>query len=161
MKENDSCRTHEQVKSLAVDILRVANVMKGLKGLVDGEHYYGAIAEDAQFEFLYRFSGWPKVIPGREKLIAAYSGTATTSFLKKVTALWSTMARNLVWSLWNIRFMGKPSKPALCMTTDSRPSSPSKIERLFAGEITWIVLPHGRRSSANENGVEVEPAIIH
>ena len=30
-------------------------VMKGLRGLVDGEHYYDAIAEDAQFEFLYRF----------------------------------------------------------------------------------------------------------
>ena len=33
-------------------------VMKGLNGLVDGEHYYDAIAEDAQFEFLYRFPGW-------------------------------------------------------------------------------------------------------
>jgi hypothetical protein len=28
-------------------------VMKGLNGLVDGEHYYDAIAENAQFEFLY------------------------------------------------------------------------------------------------------------
>jgi hypothetical protein len=28
-------------------------VMKGLRGLVDGEHYYDAIAEDARFEFLY------------------------------------------------------------------------------------------------------------
>jgi hypothetical protein len=27
-------------------------VMKGLKGLVDGEHYYDAIAEDAQFEYV-------------------------------------------------------------------------------------------------------------
>src|SRR6516162_1942397 len=49
-------------------------VMKGLKGLVEGEHYYDAIAEDAQFEFLYRFPGWPEVIRGRENLIAAYSG---------------------------------------------------------------------------------------
>ena len=37
-------------------------VMKGLNGLVDGEHYYDAIAEDAQFEFLYRFPGGAKVI---------------------------------------------------------------------------------------------------
>ena len=27
-------------------------VMKGLKGLVDREHYYDAIPDDAQFEFL-------------------------------------------------------------------------------------------------------------
>jgi hypothetical protein len=33
-------------------------VMKGLKGSVDGEHYYDAIAEDPQFEFLHRFPGW-------------------------------------------------------------------------------------------------------
>jgi hypothetical protein len=49
-------------------------VMNGLKGLVDGEHYYDTIYEDAQFEFLYRFPGWPEVIRGRENLIAAYSG---------------------------------------------------------------------------------------
>ena len=48
-------------------------VMKGLNGLVDGEHYYDA-ADDAQFEFLYRFPGWAEVIHGRENLIAAYSG---------------------------------------------------------------------------------------
>ena len=43
-------------------------VMRGLNGLVDGEHYYDAIVEDAQFEFLYRFPGWAKVIRGRENL---------------------------------------------------------------------------------------------
>jgi ketosteroid isomerase-like protein len=51
-----------------------AVVMKGLKGLVDGDHYYDTLAEDAEFEFLYRFPGWPEKIHGREKLIAAYSG---------------------------------------------------------------------------------------
>src|ERR1700721_2930897 len=64
-----------------------------------------------------------------------------------------TMTRNAVWSLWNIRFMAKLSKRALRMTTDSRLSSPSRIERLFAGEITWTLLPHGRRSLAHENGL--------
>ena len=39
-------------------------VMNGLNGFVDGEHYYDAIAEDAQFEFLYRFPGWAEVIQG-------------------------------------------------------------------------------------------------
>ena len=58
-------------------------VMKGLKGLVDGEHYYDTIAEDAQFEFLYRFPGWPEVIHGRESVIAAYSGYGTNIVLEK------------------------------------------------------------------------------
>lgn len=49
-------------------------VMKGLKGLVDGNHYFDTIADDAKFEFLYRFPGWPPQIRGRDNLIAAYSG---------------------------------------------------------------------------------------
>jgi ketosteroid isomerase-like protein len=51
-----------------------AVVMKGLKGLVDGDHYYDTLAEDVEFDFLYRFPGWPEKIHGRENLIAAYSG---------------------------------------------------------------------------------------
>ena len=58
-------------------------VMKGLRGLVDGEHYYDAIADDAQFEFLYRFPGWAEVIHGRDKLIAAYSGYGNNIVLEK------------------------------------------------------------------------------
>ena len=34
-------------------------VMEGLRGLVDGEHYFDTIAEDAFFEFRYHFPGWP------------------------------------------------------------------------------------------------------
>jgi hypothetical protein len=33
-------------------------VMEGLRGLVDGDHYFDTIAEDAYFEFRYRFPGW-------------------------------------------------------------------------------------------------------
>jgi hypothetical protein len=58
-------------------------VMKGLNGLVDAEHYCDAIAEDAQFEFLYRFPGWAEVIHGRENLIAAYSGYGNNIVLEK------------------------------------------------------------------------------
>ena len=58
-------------------------VMKGLKGLVDGEHYYDTISDDAQFEFLYRFPGWPEVIRGRENLVAAYAGYGNSMALEK------------------------------------------------------------------------------
>jgi ketosteroid isomerase-like protein len=49
-------------------------VMEGLHGLVDGEHYFDTIAEDAYFEYLYHFPGWPLTIRGRADLIASFSG---------------------------------------------------------------------------------------
>ena len=51
-----------------------ALMMKGLKDFVDGDHYFDTIADDAEFEFLYRFPGWPEKIRGRENLITLYSG---------------------------------------------------------------------------------------
>jgi uncharacterized protein len=53
-------------------------VQKGLSGLVDGEHYFDTIADDAFFEFLYEFSGWPRTIRGRANLMAQYSGYGTS-----------------------------------------------------------------------------------
>jgi hypothetical protein len=38
-------------------------VRKGLNDLVDGEHYFDTVAEDATFEFLYEFP----VGPGRSE----------------------------------------------------------------------------------------------
>jgi len=49
-------------------------VMKGLNDLVDGDHYFDTIADDATFEFLYEFPGWPRTIRGRAELMTAYSG---------------------------------------------------------------------------------------
>ena len=42
-------------------------IMEGLKGEVDGPHFWDAVAEDAVFEFLYRFPGFPQKINGRKK----------------------------------------------------------------------------------------------
>ena len=53
-------------------------VMEGLRGLVDGDHYFDTIAEDAFFEFRYHFPGWPLTIPGRANLIASFSGYGKT-----------------------------------------------------------------------------------
>jgi uncharacterized protein len=49
-------------------------IQKGLSGLVDGEHYFDTIADDAVFEFRYHFPGWPLKIRGRADLMASYSG---------------------------------------------------------------------------------------
>ena len=49
-------------------------VMKGLNGLVDGEHYFDTFADDAIFESRYHFPGWPLIIRGRANLIATLAG---------------------------------------------------------------------------------------
>ncbi|HEX3406291.1 MAG TPA: nuclear transport factor 2 family protein [Caulobacteraceae bacterium] len=53
-------------------------VMEGLRGHVDGEHYFDALADDVVFEFRYRFPGWPSVVEGRKGLMDLYAGYAMT-----------------------------------------------------------------------------------
>jgi ketosteroid isomerase-like protein len=62
-------------------------VQKGLRGLVDGEHYFDTIAEDALFEFRYHFPGWPLTIRGRADLMALYSGYGNSIKLRSGDAL--------------------------------------------------------------------------
>jgi ketosteroid isomerase-like protein len=49
-------------------------ILEGLSGLVDGEHFFDTFAEDARFESLYDFPGWPMMIRGRAGLMGALSG---------------------------------------------------------------------------------------
>ena len=53
-------------------------VMEGLRGLVDGDHYFDTFAEDAVFESRYHFPGWPPTIRGRANLMASLSGYGKT-----------------------------------------------------------------------------------
>jgi ketosteroid isomerase-like protein len=62
-------------------------VMEGLRGLVDGDHYFDTIAEKAFFEFRYQFPGWPVTIRGRTNLIASFSGYGKTIKLHSGDAL--------------------------------------------------------------------------
>ena len=62
-------------------------VMEGLRGLVDGDHYFDTFAEDATFESRYRFPGWPATIRGRANLMAALSGYGKTIELHSGDAL--------------------------------------------------------------------------
>ena len=55
-----------------------AIIQRGLSGLVDGEHYFDTIADDAIFEFRYNFPGWPQAIRGRSNLMASFSGYGKT-----------------------------------------------------------------------------------
>jgi ketosteroid isomerase-like protein len=62
-------------------------VMEGLRGLVDGKHYFDTFAEDAIFESRYHFPGWPVTIRGRASLMAALSGYGKTIKLHSGDAL--------------------------------------------------------------------------
>ncbi len=62
-------------------------VMEGLRGLVDGEHYFDTFADDAVFESRYHFPGWPTTIRGRANLIASFSGYGKTIKLHSGDAL--------------------------------------------------------------------------
>jgi ketosteroid isomerase-like protein len=49
-------------------------IMEGLKGQVDGVHFWDAVAEDAVFEFLYQFPGFTNKISGRKAYMNWFSG---------------------------------------------------------------------------------------
>jgi uncharacterized protein len=55
-----------------------AVVMEGLRGLLDGKHYFDTFADDAVFESRYHFPGWPETIRGRANLMASLSGYGKT-----------------------------------------------------------------------------------
>jgi ketosteroid isomerase-like protein len=62
-------------------------VMEGLRGIVDGKHYFDTFAEDVTFESRYHFPGWPVTIRGRANLMAALSGYGKTIRLYSGDAL--------------------------------------------------------------------------
>ena len=62
-------------------------VLTGLRGLVDGQHYFETFAEDALFESRYHFPGWPTTIRGRANLMASLSGYGKTIKLHSGDAL--------------------------------------------------------------------------
>ena len=62
-------------------------VMEGLRGLVDGKHYFDTFAEDAVYESRYHFPGWPVTIRGRANLMASLAGYGKTIKLHSGDAL--------------------------------------------------------------------------
>src|ERR1700677_2048942 len=60
---------------------------QGLAGLVDGDHYFEIIADDAVFEFRYDFPGWPRMVSGRDALMNLYSGYGNNIVLHGADAL--------------------------------------------------------------------------
>lgn len=51
-------------------------VMQGLKGAVDGEHFWDAVDENAVFEFMYSVPGFTNKIEGRDAYMDWFAGYA-------------------------------------------------------------------------------------
>jgi hypothetical protein len=60
-------------------------IMKGLKGEVEGEHFWDAVAENAVFEFLYDIPGFTNKIKGRAAYMDWFGGY--TNILKSADNL--------------------------------------------------------------------------
>ena len=65
-------RDHAAFKKEAEPFYNI--IMEGLKGDVEGPHFWDAVAEDAVFEFLYRFPGFATKINGRKKYMEWFGG---------------------------------------------------------------------------------------
>jgi ketosteroid isomerase-like protein len=63
---NERYATYERVRPY-FDLVRAA-----LGDLVDGEHFFDAVADEVVYEVLYDFPGWPRVIRGRADLMARF-----------------------------------------------------------------------------------------
>lgn len=65
-------RKHPAFKNEAEPFYRI--IMEGLKDEVDGAHFWDAVAENAVFEFRYKFEGFPAKIKGRGKYMDWFGG---------------------------------------------------------------------------------------
>ncbi|MFV0330750.1 MAG: nuclear transport factor 2 family protein [Dysgonomonas sp.] len=65
-------RNHPGLKKEAEPFFHI--VMEGLKGYVDGEHFWDAVAEDAVFEFMYHVPGFTTKIIGRDAYMEWFGG---------------------------------------------------------------------------------------
>lgn len=65
-------RNHPAFNKNAEPFFRI--IMEGLKGEVDGEHFWDAVAENAVFEFLYKIPGFTNKIEGREAYMDWFGG---------------------------------------------------------------------------------------
>jgi ketosteroid isomerase-like protein len=58
-------------------------IEEGLRGLVDGDHFFDLLAEDVLFEFVITVPDYPRHVVGRDNLIELYRGYGSTFFLDR------------------------------------------------------------------------------
>jgi uncharacterized protein len=62
-------------------------IQKGLEGLVDGEHFFNLLAEDAVFEFVISVPGYPRRVVGRQAVADLYRGYGDVMVLHSTDGL--------------------------------------------------------------------------
>ncbi len=112
-------------------------VQQGLAGLVDGDHYFDTIADDAEFEFRYHFPGWPETVRGRDALMALYAGYGNNIVLHGADELVVHRSEDPRVSSSNTMSMVRLSRPGPRTTTGSSRSLPSRAERSCNGGTIW------------------------
>src|SRR5258708_4880166 len=71
------------------------NLVRGALGdLVDGDHFFDVVADDAVYEVLYDVSGWPRIIRGRDDLMTRFRGYADNIELQSADKLITHKADN-------------------------------------------------------------------
>lgn len=64
------------------------DLVRGALGdLVEGEHFFDAVADDLIYEVRYDVPGWPRVIRGRVDLMAAFRGYVENIALRSADVL--------------------------------------------------------------------------
>ena len=58
-------------------------IEQGLRGLVDGDHFFDLLAEDVVFDFVITVPDYPRHVVGRDNLIELYRGYGSTFFLDR------------------------------------------------------------------------------
>jgi len=114
-------------------------VMEGLRGLVDGDHYFDTISEEVFVEFRYHFPGWPLTIRGRANLMASFSGYGETIKLHSGDALVVHRSQDSRVVILEYEVHGKFFWAVRPMTTDSSRSSRLRTDKSFIGETTWTL----------------------
>jgi ketosteroid isomerase-like protein len=72
-------------------------IMEGLKGEVDGENFWDAVAENAIFEFVYNIPGFTNKIEGREAYMDWFGGYTNVLYSANNLRVYkSTQPKNVI-----------------------------------------------------------------
>ncbi len=89
------------------------DLVRGALGeLVDGEHFFDAVADDVVYEVLYDFPGWPRIVEGRADLMNRFRAMSRTSRFNPLTSSSRTGQGTAGSSSSNTKSMGRSSRPA-------------------------------------------------
>ncbi|HLX92302.1 MAG TPA: nuclear transport factor 2 family protein [Puia sp.] len=92
-------------------------VMEGLKGKVEGDHFWDAVAENAVFEFLYNIPGFTNKIVGRKSYMDWFAGYSMVLHSADHLKVYETTDGNIVileYQVHGVAPTGKPYNNSFC-----------------------------------------------